>query len=162
MMNLPMTFITFAIMRGKMYRQSGGNGIFITNQGRDWGNKVVYGSIYLLDEDDFYIRSLDAYHGCSLHTMRVNHQLDTQHRIRTSVIPISFTTLDELAMLRYIEREPIAVETYVGNLNHTKLKPRIKDNGRHRITDGIYLEPYLHQYTEVRHESTNQSQARTH
>ena len=151
-MRLPMRFITFAIMRGKMYRQSGGNGIFITDQGRTWGNKVVYGSIYLLDEDDFYIRSLDAYHGCSLHTLRVNHSLDTQHRINTTVTPITFSTLEELSLLLYKERDEIAVQAYVGNLKHNKIKPRTLDNGRHRITDGIYIEPYLKQYQEVSNE----------
>lgn len=150
-MGVPLQFITFAHVPGKMYKQSNNNGTFITNQGRPWGNKVVYGAIFLLEDDNFYMRILDSYHGCSLSTLRVNHKLDIQHREKTYVTPISFDSVTQLEQLLYTEREIQQVELYVGNIKHKKIKPRTLDNGRHRIQDGILAKPYLQLIEEVLH-----------
>lgn len=137
-MRLPLEFITFAFIKGKMYKHFRNDGTFVLqNQGR-WGNDVVYGGLFLLKDFDFYIRILDAYHTCSLSTLQRNHTLDLHHRIITQATPISFQSIDELERLKYRERNCIDVQTYLGNSNHPKITQRLRNKSMsYRIKDGI-------------------------
>lgn len=136
-MRLPLEFITFAHIKGKMYKHFRNNGSFVLESKKKWGNDVVYGGIFLLKDFDFYIRILDAYQLCSLSSLYRNHKLDIHHRITTEATPISFSTVDEFERLMYKEREAIRVQTYVGNPNHPKIKQRLNKTVSYRIYDGI-------------------------
>lgn len=137
-MNLPLEFITFAYIEGKMYKHYRNDSTFILPNLSRWGNNVVYGGLFLLKDSTFYSRILDAYQVCSLSTLHKNHDLDIHHRVSVEATPISFTTLDDFARLKYTERDPIQAQTYLGNLKHPKINQRLyKTNISYRIIDGL-------------------------
>lgn len=135
--NFPLQFVRFAIWEGNLYTTHGNKHTFnYIPSGSQWGNDVVYGGLFLLEEFHFYIRALDAYHTCSMSTLGRNHDYDTEHRIRTHVIPIQFNDEDEFVRLLYQEREPIQAITYVGNPKHPNIQKRA--TRRHRIVQGLH------------------------
>ena len=153
-MNLPISFINFGIIEGKMYSHQGKHGTFCLLPGitKRWGNNVVYGAIFLLQDFDFYSRILDAYHICSMSTLLKNHQYDIHHRVEVKVIPIFFDTLDEFARIKYKESgDAIQVQTYIGNKNHPKIKQRIRQvkANSYRIIDGVDKKHFKELFGEV-------------
>lgn len=139
-LNLPVTFITYGFVEGKMYKHYRNDGTFhLPRAGKAWGNGVVYGAVFALAHYDFYIRLLDSYHQCSLSALRANHSKDVHHRLITDVTPISFSSVDELERLKYTEREPIRAHVYTGNPNHPKIHNRLSHPGkpRYRLVDGV-------------------------
>jgi hypothetical protein len=154
-LNLPLQFITFAHIKGKLYKHHNRKDVFVLQEGitNQWGSSVVYGAVFLVPDYYFYVRTLDAYHTCSLSTLRKNHNNDLHHRDTVLATPIKFNSLSDWAVLLYEEKEPIAVQTYFGNPNHPKIKSRYvstKNNRSHyRITSGVDLENYKSLYREV-------------
>lgn len=144
-----MTFISFAITKGQLYKFKPHTLSVIDK--KEHGNIVVYGGIYLLHDDSFHIRSLDALHNCSLSSLGKNHLLDEAHRVKIQAVPIRFDTLDDLDRLKYEENESITAEMYVANTKHPKINQRtnIKRGIRYRIVSGIDKEPFKQQYTGV-------------
>lgn len=149
---LPLTFISFAIVEGKMYTNVGNYGTLNIPPTKRYGGDVIYGAIYSLRDFDFNIRTLDAYHLCSLSSLRRNHILDTQHRIQVSATPIYFDTIEQLETLRYEEGDAIQVQAYFGNQAHPKIIRRIRNTRTQRIKDSIYVEPYLKLLREENYE----------
>ena len=156
-MHLPLHFICFGIVEGKMYKYFNNKNNFIIatdyiNQPiKRWGNSVVYGGVFLCEDINFYIRILDAYHLCSLSTLLKNHDKDIFHRIKTQITPIHFKTLDELSRLKYTENnEKIEAQMYVANTNHPKINKRINDKkNSYRIIDGIDTKNFKQLFWEV-------------
>lgn len=114
---------------------------FVTNERvknvKRFANDVVYGTVYVLSDFDYYIRNLDAYHMCSLSALRKNHQFDVHHRILTTVTPIYFSTIEELARIKYREGKPIDAHMYIGNIKHPKIRKRIYNIRSYRVIDGV-------------------------
>lgn len=136
-MNLPLDFICFGITNGKLYKYFGNKDCFISqyHNNKEWSNSVVYGSIFLCNDFDFYSRILDSYHLCSLSTLYRNHSYDVQHRIDMLIRPIFFNTLDELASLKYRESEEgITTQMYIANLKNPKVNRRIHDKNTKRFS----------------------------
>lgn len=155
MMRLPMEFVCFAIADGRMYTHEFKVNTFVAQGLKKHGNNKVYGAVYVLKDDFYHLRTLDSHYLCSMSVLHRNHTLDLSHRIIADVIPITFDSLQELDTLRYNELEPIKVEMYVGNLNHTKLKKRInqKRSRNYRVTNGVD-ENLLKQIRRVQGERT--------
>lgn len=151
LLNIPLHFITFAHIDGMLFNLPRNTGTFVSREGNPHGNNVVYGALFLLQDFGFHIRTLDSMSLCSLSTLRRNHSLDTQHRVTVQATPISFSSIDELERLLYVEGEPINVHTYIGNLNHPKINHRVANRNRryYRITDGINADSFLQLYREV-------------
>lgn len=132
-------------MDARLYRHARGNGTFIAplNVKKKWGNDVVYGGIFLLRDFDYYIRTLDAYHICSLSTLLKNHSRDLHHRLLTSITPITFSTVNDFCSLQYEEHSPIKSHVYWGNPTHPKINQRLHSQARpNRITDGVEKEHF--------------------
>lgn len=134
---LPLEFISYGFVKGKLYKHFMNDGTFLLQYGKAWGNDVVYGGIFALNDYDFYIRLLDSYHQCSMSALGRNHSRDVHHRKAHQATPISFTTIDELCSLKYRERSPVEVQVYLGNPNHPKINQRLNKTVSYRITDGI-------------------------
>jgi hypothetical protein len=136
-LRVPMEFISFAFIHGKMYHHVQNKGTFVVpSNKRSWGNDVVYGALFLVNDFHFHIRSLDAYQSCSLSALTRNHQYDLHHRIDTLATPITFADEEQFCSLRYKEKQPISCFAYVGNPAHPNITKRIND--RHaRIIDGV-------------------------
>jgi len=151
-MHLPIEHICFALMPGKMYphyktyRMRSTFIVKATN--KLWGNDVVYGALMLCKDFDFYARILDAYHVCSLSTMRTNHRIDVHHRVKVDVTPIYFTSLDEMTRLMYTEGTKVLAQTYLGNSNHPKISQRLNAEQTCRIIDGIDKRNYIKLWEE--------------
>ncbi len=147
-LKLPLTFISYAIAKGKMYKHFKIKDTFLLSFGenRQWGNQVIYGALFLCDNFEFYSRVLDAYHMCSMSTMKMNHIKDLHHRVTYTTSPIYFKTLEDMYRLKYREDDAIQAITYVGNTNHPniykrltskKLNPDTNKGNSYRIEKGI-------------------------
>lgn len=152
-LKLPLEFISYGIMEGRMYRHYGGKSNFVVPNDtlKHWGNNVVYGALFICKDFDFYNRVLDAYHICSLSTLLRNHNNDIHHRVEQYVTPIFFETLNELALLKYREGKPIKAITYMGNIKHNKISQRLNKTVSYRIKDGIDAENFKQLFWEVKH-----------
>ncbi len=148
-LRLPIHFVSFAHMPGQLYTVYGNTDMF-NYVSRRSQRKVVYGAIFLLENYDFHIRTLDSYGLCSLSALGRNHSLDTLHRIDVEVTPIKFNTLDELARLLYKEMKPIQTQTYVGNLTNPKINLRTKRHTYH-VHSNIDKQSFKQLYREVSH-----------
>lgn len=151
-LKLPLHFITFAFVKARMYVHKRNQGTFIlpNDVKQSWGNTVAYGALFTLQDFHFYIRTLDAYHMCSMSTLMTNHKRDIHHRIEVEVTPITFATLDDFARLKYREREALKAITYVGNLNHPNIHQRINVRQiSHRIVDGVDKQHFIDLTREV-------------
>lgn len=147
-LRVPLEFITFAFVKGKMYNHYQNKGTFVVPQhGKGWGNDVVYGALFLLNDFHFHIRSLDAYHSCSLSVLLRNHTYDLHHRKVVQCVPITFHNVDEFCTLRYVEKEPIRAFTYLGNQTHPNIIMKL--SSRARITDGLDKPHYKELLREV-------------
>ncbi len=102
----------------------------------------------LCKDFDFYARILDAYHVCSLSSMRQNHKIDVHHRVKVNVTPIYFTSLDELSRLKYTEGSNVFAQTYLGNPNHPKISQKLNAKQTCRIVDGIDKSNYIKLWEE--------------
>ena len=142
-LNIPLRFISFAHIKGKMYNHFQNKSTFILQPDGVWGNQVIYGAIFMLDDFHYYIRLLDAYHSCSKSVLHRNHSRDMHHRSSATATLISFDTVNELATLQYKERDKIAVQTYFGNTNHPKITSRLNKTVSYRIYDGIHMPHFL-------------------
>ena len=129
-----------------MYRSPEGS--FVVKDVGTHGNSVVYGAIYVLNDDYFHIRTLDGLYGCSKSIFGRNHQNDMTHRERAMVTPITFGSIDELNRLMYEELEPMEVEMYVGNKQHPTIKKRIERTQKfnYRIKNGVDEDAFLAEY----------------
>lgn len=151
-MKLPIDFISFGIIKGRMYSQHKHNGSFVlpVDVKKKWGNEVVYGGIFLCKEFEFYARILDAYHACSLTALLCNHILDINHRVMIDVQPIYFSSLEELGRLKYREGEKVKMHGYMGNPNHPRIIKRINDKkNSYRIIDGVDIKNFKQLWEEV-------------
>lgn len=151
-LKLPLTFISYAICTANMYRHFRNESTFIIQPvKRSWGNSVVYGGVFLLSDEPYYIRILDAYHLCSLSTLYRNHPKDVSHRGRSLVVPIHFSSLEELSRLQYTESNGLEVQTFFGNPEHPRISERLNKTNSYRISDGIDSKNFMRLYEEVHH-----------
>lgn len=151
-LGLPLTFITFAYVKGKMFTHFRKHSTFVLpTSNRTWGNNVVYGSVWHMSDWTFYSRLLDAYHGSSLSAIHVNHRLDLHHRITCSAVPLHFTSLSDFSRLKYREAdEGLQVQMYVGNPKHPKIIQRInRPQHSYRLIDGVDVSHFTQAFREV-------------
>lgn len=150
-MQLPFQFISFAFTEGKMYSHWLDTGIFLLPPGRDipWGNSVVYGAIFLVEDYFFYSGLIDSYYACSKNKMSRNHIKDMHHRVEKEVTPITFNSISELNKLKYEEKTSLYMDTYIGNINHPKIKQRLNSSHNYRIVNGIYEKGIKKLFREV-------------
>lgn len=144
---LPAHFIEPGILKNaKMYKAKGHSNyddVFIAKDtlNTSKGNKVVYGSLFLCSYWEVYRNVLDAYYGCSLSNLGVNHDRDYSHRVTEKITPISFETLDDLVHLNYMEKKEVLCECYLGNPNHPDIAKKVNNpkHTHHKIKSNIHL-----------------------
>lgn len=137
LLRVPLVFVSVAHVRAKLYRHFRNQGTFALCGGAEWGNRVVYGAIYAIEEFDFHIRQLDSYHQCSRSLLGENSSYDLHHRYVARVTAITFNTTDELERLQYQEKTTLDVYAYFGNRDHPRIKQRLTKSNNYRIMDGI-------------------------
>lgn len=150
-LRLPLEFVSFAIVDGKMYSHYADNGVFITPLGidKDWGNTKVYGGLFICKDISYYYSLLDAYHACSMYNLRRNHFMDLHHRVSIKATPIYFDNLDELSRLKYREGGEIDAITYIGNTDHSRIYKRFLTTQSYRLVDGILPKQFRKLYKGV-------------
>lgn len=150
-LRIPLQFVSFAYVKGKMYKHFRNQSNFALPLGvnKNWGNTCVYGGIFLINDSEFYVRILDAYHTCSLSTLYTNHKRDIHHRQNVFATPISFPDLDSLGRLMYHEITELECDVYFGNPNHAKIRQRLEVNDSYRIIDGVDKRHFTQLYQEV-------------
>lgn len=150
-MRLPLHFVSFATVEGKMFWSYGKRDTFIVQEkDRAWGNPLIMGAIFHLSDFDYYIRIMDSYHACSLSAIRRNHRNDLHHRQRVLCTPISFASLSDLGRMIYTEKEEQGVSCYFGNPNHPKISVRLRNKKlSYRITEGVDKISFASLYREV-------------
>ena len=136
-LKLPMIFIGYALTTGKMYKRRGSTFVISDSSVKNWGNSVVYGGIYLLEDFSHYIRVIDAYNSCSLSLLGTNHNYDLNHRVQKKVTTIDFQELKELHNLKYEEKTDVVTQMYLGNMAHNKIKHIVCNNmNSYRVQSG--------------------------
>lgn len=120
-----------------MFKHFRNQGTFAIRHGGNWGNEVVYGAVYSLQDFDFHIRNLDSYHQCSKSYLGRNHINDIHIREKVLYTPIRFDNVDELERLKYWESKSYKVYAYFGNSKHPKIKQRLNKTASYRIVDGV-------------------------
>lgn len=139
-LRIPLEFISYGIIDGKMFRHFNNKGVFILpyDHQKIWGNTKIYGALFLCKDIDFYINILDAYHVCYKDKLKRNHINDMHHRYLVEVTPIYFNSIDDLARLKYRESDmTIQANAYFGNPDHPKIKSKIGKTQSYRVIDGI-------------------------
>lgn len=116
-----MTFVALGMVHGSLYRNRRDT-LLIRSGRRDWGNDMVYGALYELDDAGFYLSILDGMHGCSLSRLHIRHNRDLQHRIVGDIITIKTQSAKHFDRLLYYETGKISAYMYIGNLTHPKIK----------------------------------------
>ena len=131
--------ITIALSEGKMWNM--GLDTVVTTQGsRAWGVNNVYGMVYHLPDNQYYLRKLDAYYNCSLSALLRNHSRDINHRTKIKVIPLALETLEVLASHRYeLNSEPVEVWTWNANKSLPSVQRRLR-LATNRIHSGCNVE----------------------
>ena len=155
-LKIPLHFISFAYIPGKLYTHFRSSDVFAVTSSDFWGNRLVYGGIFTLDDFDFHIRSLDGYHVCSQSTLLRNHKFDLHHRSITSATPIKFQSLDSFSRLKYSEGEIVDVQCYLGNQQNKKIANKLNASNSCRILDGVHIKPFKEIYKkeeETKHAS---------
>lgn len=148
-LKLPLTFIQYAYVEGKMYKGNNNSTFIITSGTNRWGNNVVLGGIFLLGDFQYYVGILDALHSCSLSTLRLNHNNDMHHRQIVDATVISFNNLDDLGRSKYKEHEVVQVHAYLGNTNHPKISSKVfQEKHPYRIIDGVDKNSFKQLYLE--------------
>ena len=137
LLRVPLVFVSVAHIRAKLYKHFRNQGTFALCGGAEWGNRVVYGAIYAIEEFDFYIRQLDSYHQCSRSLLGENSKFDLHCRYVVQATAITFSTTDELERLQYKERTKLDVYAYLGNREHPRIKQRLNKSTSYRIIDGV-------------------------
>ena len=131
-----------------MYHHYQRKSTFVVHENkRSWGNDVVYGALFLLNDYHFYIRLLDSYLACSKSALMRNHSHDYHHRIKSKAIPISFESKEEFETLRYKEGEGVTCQLYVGNSNQPNINHQLQT--RSRIVDGVDKQHFKELIREV-------------
>lgn len=135
---LPLDFISFAFIEGKMYRidKEYITIPFLGDKRKKWGQDRVYGAIFALDKSEYYMRVLDGIMGNSKSVLHKNHDLDYNWRYKLKVTPIHFDTITQFSKLLYIEKDPVECIAYLGNMNNILIKSKINNTYRNRIIDG--------------------------
>lgn len=152
-MKLPLEFISFAFVEEmRMYRHLRTMNTFIVPNDvkRTWGNTVAYGGLFILNDFDYFIRTLDAYHMCSLSTLKRNHLYDVHHRVPVQATPIYFSTIEDFTRHKYTEQEPTTVNAYIGNLTNPNITQRLREiRHRGRVTSGVDVPHFTSLLREV-------------
>lgn len=147
-----MTFVCFALIKGSLYSFPH-TSLNVTHK-KPFGNSVVYGAVYILHDDFFHIRTLDAYHLCTKEALGKNHKLDHAHRVQGQAFPIMFKSIEDLDRLIYNEESPIDVQLYIANPNHPTTTKRVKRTPglTYRIYNGICEQAFIQQLEGIVHE----------
>lgn len=96
------------------------------------GFNKVFCKIYIID-DLYYMKQLDAYMRCSKSMLKKNHDImDLTHRTKMKVTPIFFTNISDFIHLNYKEGDEVEIETYIGNINNSRVVSMINKNNKHR------------------------------
>lgn len=150
-LRVPLEFVSFAHTDAKMFTHFHKKGVFAVPHDhiRVWGNTKVYGALFVCKDMSFHIDTLDAFHACSKNKLYKNHIKDMHHRIEVVTTPIYFETLDDLARLKYREREEITAIAYFGNPKHPKIKRRFSKTESKRVISGIYKEDFRKLFRRV-------------
>ena len=145
---LPFTYVGQGYMKGKMYRCNG-NVVNAEPPTQRRGNRVIYGTVYFVENADHYMRALDALHDCSMFLLGKNHELDLQWREERDIVLIDFTSIDDFVNLRYTERTTVTANVYLANIKHPTIQKRIYDkNNVHRIQSGVH-KAFIKQWEET-------------
>lgn len=151
-LNLPLEFITFAFIEGKMYEYFEHNKhikIALEKDAivRNRGNDKIFGAIFALPFYKANIRVLDGIYACSRDRLKYNNPNDIMHRKDVMATPIHFNSIDELSRMLYTRREPIKVQAFYGNPEHNWIKHRVLMQ-RYRVVDGVDHDSFLDIYKE--------------
>jgi hypothetical protein len=126
-------FISFAMARLTMFT-TGTETINVGLVKRFWGNPIVFGALIHLT-NDFLVTKLDIMYGCSLSSLKKNHEYDMNHRVQEVIYPIKFDNLDDFSRLKYDIGEPMNAQVYLFNPNNKRFKYPL--HWSRRIVEGV-------------------------
>lgn len=157
---IPMSFISFAYMEGCLFKFCDK---IIRTRVRWYSLPLdrtfrpmykrgrVYGAIFSIQDSQYYIDRLDAYHACSLSRMGVNHDKDIAHRVRRMVTPIHFDSLYDFGIRNYTESRVVPLECYMANTLHPTVSHKVfseKNLDKYKHHHGVDIRSFVQAYKE--------------
>ena len=142
---LPLEFICFAYIKGVNMYDLRGKYIAVKENTLKKTRKYnkVYGALYILDNYEHTLRTLDALMTCSKSFLGENHKLDIRHREKIKATPIHFKSIEEFTKLKYNEKEEIDVITYLGNPQNELIKSHVLNSVRNREVSGLDINNFI-------------------
>ena len=144
-LRLPLEFISFAYIDNALMYDICGRYIAIEDNTLVSSKKYnrVYGALYILDNTEHYLRTLDASLICSRGLIGKNHKLDEFHRINRLATPIHFKTIEDFLKLKYNESEQISIITYLANTENEFIKAKVNNSTKNRETCGFDVNNFI-------------------
>lgn len=144
-LRLPLEFISFAYIDNALMYDICGRYIAIEDNTLVSSKKYnrVYGALYILDNAEHYLRTLDASLICSRGLIGKNHKLDEFHRVNRLATPIHFKTIEDFLKLKYNESEQINIITYLANTENEFIKSKVNNSTKNRETCGFDINNFI-------------------
>ena len=144
-LRLPLEFISFAYIDDVLMYDICGRYIAVEDNKLIKSKKYnrVYGALYILDNAEIYLRTIDAYLICSKGLIGTNHKLDEFHRMKKLATPIHFKTIEDFLKLKYNESEPIPIFTYLANTENEFIKSKVNNSTNNRETCGFDINNFI-------------------
>lgn len=151
--NIPLTFISFGKMEDTCLYWNRKKYVAVSNtfQRKHRMGDVVYGGIFHLDDELFYIRLIDAYYSCSKSRVFENNKYDLLWRFVRNVYPIQFNSLEDFKSYKFKTLEPMQCTVYLGNQFDTKLFKTVHA-GRKKCAFGLDVQSFTNLYERVKGE----------
>jgi len=151
--NKNIIFINFAIARQTMFKV-GTETVNVKLPRKAWGNPIIFGVLIHIP-NDFIATKLDVMYGCSLSSLKLNHNFDTNHRVQEVIYPIKFDSLSDLERQRFEVGESVLAQTYFLNPNNKRFKNPYA-TGR-RIVEGINKKAFVQTYNMLHKNKQNKT-----
>lgn len=137
--NIPLNPLSPAFVYAKMYRMGRKRFLLPSGTNKKMGSRVVYGTLYSINDFEHWSRALDALHDCSKSLLKRNHIKDMQHRVRGNCTLIRFDSIEDFLIGRVYEVGTFEVQMYLGNINHPKIKQKISHKKHsYRVPSGTH------------------------
>ena len=144
-LKLPLEFISFAYINNAVMYDICGRYVAIEDKTLTSSKRYnkVYGALYILDNSEIFLRSLDASLMCSKSLLGLNHKLDEFHRIYRYATPIQFKSIEQFLKLKYNEGEQVRITTYLGNPENEFIKSKVNNSTKNRETCGLDINNFI-------------------
>lgn len=146
---LPLEFICFAYVKGAVMYEKRGNYYAVRKEDiTPTKYNKVYGALYILENTEYTLRTLDAIMTCSKSFVGYNHPRDIMHQHKAKARPIHFKTVEQFLKMKYNEGEELEVLTYFANPQNDFIRTNVLNTVENREVSGLDINNYINLVVE--------------